>query len=85
MPTTTFHQHKAAFFFCGFFLLLCALLARSAPLSHASPTEFKVLEIVFDPIIEAQGGARLTQLKAWTQPSSVDVQYAADIQTASHA
>lgn len=43
-----------------------------------------MLEIVFDPTIEAQGGMGLTQLKGWTDPSSVDAQYVADIQVASH-
>src|SRR5690349_4745857 len=82
--STTFRHYRAAILSCGLFLLVCALAARSAPLSHASPTQFKVLEIVFDPVIEAQGGVRLTQLEGWTQPATVDPQYATDIQTASH-
>jgi hypothetical protein len=82
MSTPTFHHYNVAF--CGLFLLICALVAQSVPRSQATATDFKVFEIVFDPIIEAQGGARLTQLKGWAEPSNIDTQYITDIRTASH-
>jgi hypothetical protein len=51
---------------------------------QAFPSDFKVLMINFNPIIESAGGVRLTELKGWHDPASLTAQYISDATVASH-
>lgn len=54
------------------------------PSTSAAPSDFRVLMITFNPIIESQGGVRLTQLMGWNDPAASTSQYMADLAVASH-
>lgn len=56
----------------------------STPSPAAVPSDFKVLMINFNPIIESQGGVRLTQLMGWGNPATLTSQYVDDLNVASH-
>jgi hypothetical protein len=48
------------------------------------PQEYWVFEIIFNPIIESEGGQTLIELKHWNNPQALDQQYIADLNTGAH-
>ena len=56
----------------------------SSPTSRLdSPVTKKVMALIFNPIIESQGGKKLTEVKGWNDPVSLDSTYINDIRAVS--
>lgn len=49
-----------------------------------TPTTRKYMTLIYNPIIESQGGARLIDLEGWNQPDPMAVQFVADLAQGSH-
>lgn len=67
----------------GVVVLTCAVFAavrRPAPVKRLTP---KVLVIIYNPIIEAEGGKRLVDVCGWNDPRTLMKEYIADIQEVS--
>ncbi|MCU0722687.1 MAG: hypothetical protein MUC63_03585, partial [Planctomycetes bacterium] len=43
----------------------------------------RVLVVIYDPVIEAEGGKKLTKVLGWNDPDGLAKQYAADVREAS--
>jgi len=53
----------------------------SAPVT---PITRKYMSLIYNPIIESAGGARIITLKGWNNPDTLASQFVADVATASH-
>jgi hypothetical protein len=62
----------------------CSDAAPAAPTQSSEKTVVRVLNLVFDPIIESQGGKRLRELQGWNDPATLTQGYVADLAQASH-
>ena len=49
-----------------------------------TPITRKYMSLIYNPIIESQGGARLIALQGWNNPDNLTTQFVADVATASH-
>src|SRR3712207_3000623 len=57
--------------------------ADSAPLTSSDPVHLRALMVIFNPVIEAEGGRRLSEVLRWHNPDVLAEQYAADLHDAS--
>jgi hypothetical protein len=55
--------------------------AAGAP---ATPITRKFMSLIYNPIIESRGGARLITLQGWNNPDTLTTQFVADVATASN-
>ena len=56
----------------------------AAPPVTVTPITRKFMSLIYNPIIESQGGARLITLRGWNNPDALTTQYVADLATGSH-
>ena len=56
----------------------CAAAAPVTPITR------KYMSLIYNPIIESSGGARIITLKGWNNPDTMATQFVADVTTASH-
>ncbi|MGV3724903.1 MAG: hypothetical protein ACO1SX_28720, partial [Actinomycetota bacterium] len=56
---------------------------RGAVMRKERPVRPKVLSLVYNPVIEAEGGRRLSEVCRWNDPESLAEQYVADLKECS--
>jgi len=54
------------------------------PLANPDPLQRRVLVIIHDPVMAAQGGRKLHQALGWNDPDDLARRYIADVETASY-